>query len=184
MKSKVTPFYKARYGKLVDGLFFDKLPDTINIDCVILEGMFMINTAPLGSFTTFANYRDFLLRRWVKTYFEKGVKKVQILFDDSLQDRISPKAIEHLRRKSHQNSNANDFTEIQPYTKLPGRGQWRTFLEDRSKKRGLCDFLCRYMISNATEYIRNDKSLIVAGGFQGANKNEAFIRDVFILYPI
>jgi hypothetical protein len=172
-KSYATDFFKARYDKNVEGLFLSELPQTHTFECALLEGMFMVKSAPLGSYRRFMDYGDFIIRRWVRRYFAMGFKQVQIIFDDPLQERRSPKEIERAKRDDAKEI-VNTYTEIHPLMKLPGRGQWEDFIGDRKNKIGLCDFLCRYMQSNVAPYCYGDKSLIVAGGYQGDKKNLAY----------
>ena len=51
-------------------------------ECVLLEGMFLINTKPLGMHKCLADYANFLLARHVATQFSRGAVEVHIIFDN------------------------------------------------------------------------------------------------------
>lgn len=44
--------------------------------CIIIEGMNIIYTSPLRHFKVFEEYAQFLIRRWMHTYFRRGYKEV------------------------------------------------------------------------------------------------------------
>ena len=50
-------------------------------DTIVLEGMFLINTAPLITHSTMGEYAQFLVRRFSIPHCFKGVKEVYIVFD-------------------------------------------------------------------------------------------------------
>ena len=68
--------------------------------CVIVEGMFMLNTTPLGSHRTFTEYANFLSTRFVLPHYAKGAKEVHIIFDNPGRLPQTPKYFERNRRDS------------------------------------------------------------------------------------
>ena len=66
-----------------------------------------------------------------------------------------------------------DITEIDETSLLPEK-DWRNFIENRTNKKVLCYFLSEYLKARGQFYCWNNQSLIVAGGFQGIHKDEAF----------
>ena len=51
-------------------------------ECVLLEGMFLINSKALGMHKCLADYANFLLARHVATQFSRGAIEVHIIFDN------------------------------------------------------------------------------------------------------
>ena len=66
--------------------------------CTLLEGMFLINTNPLGSHKTLGDYAKFLMTRFLLTQFKRGSREVHVLFDNLGRFIHTPKYFEHVRR--------------------------------------------------------------------------------------
>ncbi len=83
-KSITTNFYQARYKESV--VISHNLPHDWAPDSAILEGMFIIimlyNTKPLHTHKLMQDYANFLIRKFIVPYFEKGFQDVHLLFDD------------------------------------------------------------------------------------------------------
>ena len=60
-------------------------------ESVILEGMFLIQTAPPPGVTTFQQYTEMLLKRFVLPHLRAGTLEVHVVFDD-------PDPSSHLRK--------------------------------------------------------------------------------------
>ncbi|CAG2223978.1 unnamed protein product [Mytilus edulis] len=98
-KSNATRHLNSRY----DNIIIEKMPSGSNSDLVILEGMFIINSAPIRSHhKTFSDHMQYLIRRWILPHFKSGAKEVHILFDrpGALSQDGSPtlKDLERCRR--------------------------------------------------------------------------------------
>ena len=74
-KSNTTKILKARYKDATPQVFVNTLPTTWVAECVIVEGMFMVNRTPIGSHRTFADYASFLCKRFLIPHFGKGARK-------------------------------------------------------------------------------------------------------------
>ena len=75
-KANTTRILKARYSEA----FLDTLPQHFSPDVVILEGMFMINSSPLGQHRTFKDYALFLVNKWIKLYLaSSSVKQIHVV---------------------------------------------------------------------------------------------------------
>ena len=62
--------------------FLSEIPSQFSNICVILEGMFLINTAPLSIHKTFGEYALFLYKRWVvKSHTSYSAIEIHIIFD-------------------------------------------------------------------------------------------------------
>ena len=59
-KSNATKAQKSRYKDAKPKMFSNSLPEGWVAGCVIVEGMIMVNTTPLGNHRTFADYANFL----------------------------------------------------------------------------------------------------------------------------
>ena len=60
-------------------------------DSVVLEGMFLINTAPLVIHCLMKDYAKFLVRRFAVPHLAKGVEEVYIVFDSPAGNLRTPK---------------------------------------------------------------------------------------------
>ena len=67
-------------NKIYSSCFLETLPQSWNPEIVIIDGMFIIQSEPLGMHRCFNDYAAFLLNRWIKSYFNKGIKEVPILY--------------------------------------------------------------------------------------------------------
>ena len=134
-------------NKIYTSCFLETLPQSCNTELVIIDGMFIIQSEPLGMHRLFKDYGSFLLNRWVKSYFMKGIKGVQIIFDHANRHGMSPKDLERNRRDSSSHSTTTQFNEIKSNDSVPR--DWRKFLENRVHKRILINFLSFYFLNNA-----------------------------------
>ena len=75
-KSYTTKFLEARYKNTT--AFSTRL--SFIPECVLLEGMFLINTTPLGSHNTMSDYGRFLFSRFILTQFRRGCSEVHVIF--------------------------------------------------------------------------------------------------------
>lgn len=100
IKSNTTKSLKVRYKDTTPQVFLNTMPDMWVAECVIVEGMFMINTTPLGSHRTFADYANFLCKRFLIPQFAKWAKEVHLLFDNPGRLADTPKHFERQRRDS------------------------------------------------------------------------------------
>ena len=134
--------------------------------CLILEGMFLINTEPLGSQTSFDDYANFLMHRHVVPHFKRGCKEVHLLFDNPGTATGTPKFFEQKRR--------DQVSIISPDHACPHSykgsdtlpGKWREDLVHcRTCKRHLVCFLTDYMLGNIHAHILPEQKLYLAGAF-------------------
>ena len=58
----------------------------------------MMQTAPPPGTTTFRQYTDMLLKRFVQPHLQAGALEVHVLFDDPNNSTQSPKEIERQKR--------------------------------------------------------------------------------------
>ena len=84
----------------------------------------MINTSPLGSHTTFADYARFLMQRHIIPRFSRGTLEVHLIFDNPGQLKNTPKSFEHRRRDETATiAGGHACKEFNENAKLPAK--WR-----------------------------------------------------------
>lgn len=70
-----------------------------NHQCSIIEGMFVIHTAPLGSHSALGDYASLLIHRFILTRLSNGGQEVHVIFDSPVK-QLTPKLYEDKRRDS------------------------------------------------------------------------------------
>ena len=165
-KSYVTKALEARYKSAIPLAFSSELAWTPQ--CCLLEGMFMINTKPLGAHKTLADYANFLMKRFIITRFNRESSEVHIIFDNPGRLQNTPKYFEQTRRDATAKVKANHFCdELTGNTKIPN-GKWQeTIINCRQCKRNMVKFLTWYFLNNAQPHLQHHQTLYVAGGFEG-----------------
>ena len=127
--------------------------------------MFLINTLPIGSQTTYADYGRFLLQRHITPHFLRGCIEVNLLFDNPGQLKNTPKYFERKRRDALAAVDSNHTCDdIKEYTRLPRK--WReNVLNCRNCKRTLVCFLSEYMLKHIHTHLSPQQKFYVAGSF-------------------
>ena len=97
-KSYFTKSIEGRYKSSPKPITTPYLPTGWVPECSIVEGMFMINTSPLHTHSTMADYAKFLLRRFIISQFTKGGSEVHVIFDNPGRLQNTPKYFEQQRR--------------------------------------------------------------------------------------
>ena len=128
-KSTSTSFYFKKYGETV---IATKFPPGWLPHSVILEGMFLINTTPLGVHKCMLEYTHFILVRHAGRYLSAGVQEVHIVFDDPGRFNVHPKDIERHRRDTNKETE-HEHIKLNDQTKIPPK--WRDLLGCRKCKR-------------------------------------------------
>ena len=132
--------------------------------------MNIIYSSPLRHLKVFEEYANYLIQRWMHSYFRRGYKEVRILFDQCDTQGISPKGIERSRRDNIQESDsANIFECIDD--KIPLPSNWMNFLKIRKTKHALCRYLSRKFTDCAQSVFHNsDQIFVTSGGFHVGEK--------------
>ena len=171
-KSYVTQLYRKRWPQcFITGTLF---PDREVPDLVVIDGMFVINTAPLMRHT-FADYASFLARRYGGTYFSKGVRCVDVVFDHPNHSGFSLKQAERDRRDGAMSGIECGYKEHGTFTSsssLPSK--WQEFLKCRVCKCRLVVLLCDGLLRQVVPLLKPQSSLITAGGFEGQRQDQAW----------
>ena len=167
-KSYATKCLETRYKTANPPVFLNQLPTDWNPQCCLMEGMFIINTTPLGSHKTMAEYSRFIMRRYVLSEMYRGATEVHIIFDNpGCLGTNTPKYFEQKRRDEgapvqagHQCTVLGENTKINP-------NKWRqNFLHCRTCKRNLVLFLGKHLLKNIGEHLMPHQSLFIAGAFE------------------
>ena len=162
-KSYTTHYLQCRYKDATPQVFLTNTP--WRPECYVLEGMFLINTTPLGSHKIMSEYATFLFTRFVLTQFKRGCDEVHLIFDNPTMLQSTPKYFEHERRdKSATIQSDHCCDTITSKTKIPKR--WReNLLHCRECKRSLVTYLTHYFLHNMKKSLQHNHTLFLAGGF-------------------
>ena len=154
-----------RYKKCPQPIILNEYPQGWRPQCCLMEGMFMINTSPLGSHTTYGDYARFLLKRHITPHFSRGCTEVHLLFDNPGQLKNTPKFFEHKRRDESATIAAGHMCDdINETTRLPSK--WReNVLHCRKCKRTLVCFLAQFMLKHINSHLSSHHKFYVAGAF-------------------
>ena len=163
-KSYTTKSLEARYKDI----FTSDIPVGWQPECVLLEGMFLINTKPLGMHKCLADYANFLLARHVATQFSRGAVEVHIIFDNPGRLHNTPKYFEQLRRDATRKTPLDHYCDdLQGNTRIPN-GNWQdNIVGCRECKRRLVNFLGSYFLGNLYKYLQAGQTAYVAGHLDG-----------------
>lgn len=163
-KSYTTRSLETRYKAANPQVFVNSLPWVPQ--CSVLEGMFLINTVPLGTHKTLADYARFLMSRYIMTQFNKGSHEVHVIFDNPGRLPNTPKSFEQARRdKTAKVVDNHHCDEMISTTTLPKR--WReNLIHCRTCKRALVKFLTQYFQTNICMFLQPNQTLYVAGAFE------------------
>ena len=167
-KSYTTKSLETRYNDTTLSLFTSDIPHGWQPKCVLLEGMFLINTKPLGTHKTLSDYAKFLMARHITSQFKRGAMEVHIIFDNPGRLGNTPKHFEQLRRDAVRKTSVDHYCDdLQANTKIPS-GNWQdNIVGCRDCKRRLVTFLGSFFLSNLNKYLRGGQVAYVAGHLNG-----------------
>jgi hypothetical protein len=168
-KSSITYVLRALYGDSFLSAPPSQSPQSTV--CLILEGMFIINTVPLGCHKTFADYAEFLFQRWITRGFQEGATEVHLVFDHPHRHGVSPKDLERQRRDKGKADLSNILEAISGTSQLPKH--WANFLSQRKQKRLLVNFLSTAFLELACSQISPGCLFTTAGGFDDERQDQA-----------
>ena len=134
-------------------------------DTVVLEGMFLINTAPLVTHATMRDYAVFLVKRFIVPHLAKGVKEVHIVYDMPACN-LTPKAFEQGRRDTeHAVSPDHEHIVFSDVATVPQK--WREYLHCRCCKRQLVLYLGQAFFRVVPPVLHGDQRVVTAGCYDG-----------------
>ena len=160
-KSYTTKFYEKRYNDVI----LNRFPGLWVPDTVVLEGMFLINTAPLVTHVTMRDYAVFLVKRFIIPHLAKGVKEVHIVYDMPACN-LTPKAFEQGRRDTeHSVSSDHEHVAFTDVANVPQK--WREYLHCRCCKRQLVLYLGQSFVHVVPPVLHGDQRVVTAGCHEG-----------------
>ena len=167
-KSYYTKSLEGRYKNSPSPLITSYLPVGWVPECSIIEGMFLINTTPLQTHRTMAEYARFLLRRFIVSQFSKGGSEVHVILDNPGRLQNTPKFFEQKRLDSMAKlSPDHTCSDINASTVLAHK-KWReNYINCRKCKRTLVTFVGNFFLQHAASYLCGNQTLFVAGAFDG-----------------
>ena len=134
-KSFTTKVFETRYTDSPYPVIMNIIPSNLTPQCVVLEGMFLINTSPLRTHTTFGDYAFFLMRRFILSQFNNMCREVHILFDNPGRLQL-PKTFERQRQDATATVIAHTCDTIN--TTMPIPPKWRdSVINCRTCKRSI-----------------------------------------------
>ncbi|CAC5420144.1 unnamed protein product [Mytilus coruscus] len=158
-KSKTLGIYHSRYPEAFENKLHFKP------DCVIIDGMFILNSKPLKSSNRlFAHFLVSLFNRWIIPYIQLNTKEIHIVFDDQ-SPQLSPKDIERKRRDEKAETTAKIL--ISETTKIPS--DWQAFLHNRENKKQLVQLVSEKFLHFAKIALNSGQSFVIGGGFENAS---------------
>ena len=138
-KSNATKFLEHRYEKSDNPIILNNVAPGWTPQCVIIEGMFLINTSPLGTHRTYREYALFLFRRFINVHFNRGSSEVHVIFDNPERLEL-PKSFERERRDKTASVVVHTCDTIEATLPIPPK--WReNVINCRQCKRSLTIFL-------------------------------------------
>ena len=164
-KSYMTKALANRYKNSPQPMILSEYPQGWQPQCLLSEGMFMINTSPLGNHTTYGDYAMFLMQRHIISHFSRGCLEVHVIFDNPGQLKNTPKYFEQKRRDDTATVAAGYTCEdLNEKTKLPTK--WREkVLNCRKCKRTLVCFLAQFILKHMNTHLSSHQTFYVAGAF-------------------
>ena len=165
-KSYTTNVLETRYQSAQPSVIIHSCP--IQQTCTIIDGMFLINTAPLGIHRTLADYARFLVQRHITPHFQGQGREVHIIFDTPGRLESTPKCFEQEQRdkvaslsKQHCCDDLTGVTAVR-------REKWReNLIHCRQCKRNLVLFLGKFLLNKIQHYLQPHQQLFVTGAFEG-----------------
>ena len=116
------------------------LPKNWIPNTVLLEGMFIIQTPPVSTTSTFNEYAEFITKRYLMPHLKANTSEVHVLFDDPDQMPESPKQLERKRRDESHTVQQHQCNNISDTVNVPS--SWHdNLLNCRICKRSLCEYL-------------------------------------------
>ena len=157
IKYTARDYLETRYQQLCSS----QLPSDWIVECVIIDGMFLIHTPPKDR-STMRQYAVMLIQRFIYHYIQRGTQQLHIIFDYSTGFSNHPKQIEHTKRYGSQMQCPLNHFNPSDSTKTTTR-DWDTILECQQCKQRLTNYLGNAFLQIAPTYLRNDQKLYVAG---------------------
>ena len=162
VKSKWAENLRTRYQSADSPVILDCLPSGWVPEAVVIDGMFLIQCAPLRHTSTISRYAELLFNRFILHHFSAGAVEVHLVFDSPDVQTFSPKHYEHTwRDNAHVPTDGHEHICFTPSTKIPSG--WRALIECRVCKQSIITALSLAYIQTTNLKMEAHQKLIVAG---------------------
>lgn len=164
-KSSMTKVITKQYKNFSEPILFTGYPPGWSVQYCLIEGIFLINTAPLGVHITYlCGLCQVLLQRHISLHFNKGCIEVHFIYDNPGQLKNTPKCFESMRRDDSVTvATTHTCDKIHKKVRLP-RKWWEEVINCRTCKQTLVFLLAKYLLKIAQTYLLPNQTFYVAGG--------------------
>ena len=171
---------KVLVGRYRDqGVMSSTVPSGVTGDksntIVVIDGMFLLQSTPLGHHSLVADYILFLLSRWVKPMFGLA-NNVHLLWDDPGRHGPSAKEIERQRRDAASSSNScTQHCSLSLNSKCPNKDAWQRMIACRTCKRSILQLVaCGSLLLVQALGLEQGQVFLTAGSFNGDMRDKAW----------
>ena len=173
-KAKSRAVFTKRYANLLTNTLPENTATEKQNAVAIIDGMFILQSAPLSQHKILADYVQFLISRWVTPKFAVA-NAVHLLFDHPGRHGPSPKDVERRRRDTAEpcsNDHSKALTLMSP---CPKQNQWRALIACRVCKRSLVRVVAwGSLLLMTLQAMRPGQSFLTAGGFDSSHCDQAW----------
>ena len=121
-----------------------------------------MHVKPFGWNTSFAEYAQFLLRRFIQPHFKRGTREVHVLFDKPPQSNFNPKQWEQEKRDNVQLSTSIHIHDISNMAHVPSN--WKEFIACRQCKQSLAQYLSIKMLAFSPTVMNTTEQKFITAG--------------------
>ena len=162
-KASWTDKLRKRYELATPPVALDILPTGWVPEAVIIDGMFLIQCAPLRQTATISRYAEMLFSRFILSHFDNGAVEVHLIFDSPSVQPFNPKQMERMRRdNTHTDTSNHEHICFTPSSKILSTS-WRTLLECRTCKQSITAAISLAYLQIANVKLAAYHKLIIAG---------------------
>ena len=161
-KSNWTDKLGKRYSHANPPVISNTLPSGWVPEAVIIDGMFLLQCAPLRQTSTISRYAELLFNRFILTHFKTGAIEVHLLFDSPSIQAFNPKSHERTRRDSTRTSSSSHVhITFTPSTLIPNN--WRSLIECRECKQSIMAAVSLAYVQTLTLKLGAHQKFIISG---------------------
>ena len=172
----ITKAIEACYQTSSPPVILNSLPIGWVPECCLLEGMLLLNTTPLGTHKTYADYSQFMIKRFIIPCYINREKApcIHVIFDNPGRLSQTPKLYERKQREDSATiATAHTRDKIHGSMSIPSK--WReNLINCRTCQRSLVILLSSYFLQHISKCLLHDQTFLVAGGFEGDIQDTAW----------
>ena len=172
-KSSMTKVITKQYKNFSEPILFTGYPPGWSVQYCLIEGIFLINTAPLGVHITYlCGLCQVLLQRHISLHFNKGCIEVHFIYDNPGQLKNTPKCFESMRRDGSVTvATTRTCDKIHKKVRLP-RKWWEEVINCRTCKQTLVFLLAKYLLKIAQTYLLPNQTFYVQVAVQRTREQQ------------